>query len=150
MEAILFCGIQASGKTSFYAEQFLKTHLRISLDLLHTRNKENIFLQSCIRTGQAFVIDNTNPTKKDRQRYIDSIKPFKFRITGYYFHTTVASAIERNVLRHSKEFIPIAGIMGTYKKLEPLHFEEGFDKLFWVELREKKFIINDGAYLNES
>jgi hypothetical protein len=40
MQAIIFTGIQATGKTSFYAQHFLKTHIRISLDMLHTRNVE--------------------------------------------------------------------------------------------------------------
>lgn len=35
MEGILFIGIQASGKSTFYKERFFNSHLRISLDLLH-------------------------------------------------------------------------------------------------------------------
>ncbi len=38
MEAVVFCGIQGSGKTSFYRERLLATHVRISLDLLRTRH----------------------------------------------------------------------------------------------------------------
>jgi hypothetical protein len=64
MEAIIFCGIQASGKTSFYKEHFFKTHIRISLDLLNTRRKENIFLQTCFETQQRFVVDNTKRSKE--------------------------------------------------------------------------------------
>ena len=40
MEAIVFIGLQASGKSSFYKERFFSTHVRISLDLLRTRNRE--------------------------------------------------------------------------------------------------------------
>ncbi|MCB9352743.1 MAG: ATP-binding protein, partial [Lewinellaceae bacterium] len=32
MEGILFIGIQASGKSTFYKERFFNSHLRISLD----------------------------------------------------------------------------------------------------------------------
>ena len=78
MEAIIFCGIQASGKTTFYKENFFKTHVRISLDLLNTRRKEDIFLRTCLQTQQRFVIDNTNPTKKERLPYIEKAKAFKF------------------------------------------------------------------------
>ena len=45
MEVIIFCGIQASGKTTFYKDFFLKSHIRISLDQLRTRNKEEKFIQ---------------------------------------------------------------------------------------------------------
>lgn len=64
MEAVLFCGIQATGKTTFFKQRFFKTHIRISLDQLNTRNKEQRFLETCVATQQPFVVDNTNPTKK--------------------------------------------------------------------------------------
>jgi predicted kinase len=40
MEAVVFIGIQASGKTTFYQQRFFATHVRISLDLLRTRERE--------------------------------------------------------------------------------------------------------------
>ena len=40
MELIVFCGIQGSGKTTFYRERFFNTHLRISLDLVKTRERD--------------------------------------------------------------------------------------------------------------
>ena len=48
MEAIVFVGIQASGKSTFYRERFFATHVRISLDLLRTRHREGRFLQTCL------------------------------------------------------------------------------------------------------
>jgi predicted kinase len=71
MQAIIFVGIQATGKTTFYNQRFLNTHVRISLDLLKTRNRETKFLETCILTQQRFVVDNTNPTVEVRKRYID-------------------------------------------------------------------------------
>ena len=68
MEGIIFIGLQASGKSSFYKERFFSTHMRISLDLLNTRNKENQFLDKCLELQQRVVIDNTNPEVKTRQR----------------------------------------------------------------------------------
>ncbi|WPQ66349.1 hypothetical protein SIO70_15935 [Chitinophaga sancti] len=67
MEAIIFCGIQASGKSTFYSEHFFNSHARISLDLLNTRNREDIFLHACFSTHMPFVVDNTNPTRAERQ-----------------------------------------------------------------------------------
>lgn len=37
MEAVIFVGVQASGKTMFYYERFFDTHIRLSLDMLKTR-----------------------------------------------------------------------------------------------------------------
>ena len=143
MEAVIFCGIQASGKTTFYKEYFFKTHIRIALDLLHTRNKEQIFLNTCFHTRQRFVVDNTNPTKAVRRTYIEQAKTHKFKVTGYYFQPNVEEALLRNKGRKGKEHIPIAGIRGTYKKLEALTYEEGFDQLFYVDIVDNSFVINE-------
>lgn len=40
MQALIFCGIQASGKSTFYCQRLLNSHVRISLDLLRTRHRE--------------------------------------------------------------------------------------------------------------
>lgn len=145
MEAIIFCGIQASGKSTFYKENFFKTHVRISLDLFNTRRKEKIFLQTCFETQQRFVIDNTNPAKKDRSDYIATAKTFKFSVTGYYFESTVGEAITRNKTRFGKEKVPPAGIGGTFKRLEIPGYEEGFDKLYKVKIMNNKFIVEEMA-----
>ncbi|WP_018612413.1 AAA family ATPase [Segetibacter koreensis] len=141
MEAIIFCGIQASGKTTFYKENFFKTHVRISLDLLNTRRKEAIFLETCLQTQQRFVIDNTNITKKERLVYINKAKQYKFTIKGFYFETTVGEAITRNKNRTGKEIVPPAGIGGTYKKLQIPSYEEGYDELFKVKIVNGSFIV---------
>ena len=45
MEAVVFVGLQGSGKSSFFRERFFATHVRVSLDLLRTRNRENRILE---------------------------------------------------------------------------------------------------------
>jgi predicted kinase len=142
MEAVLFCGIQAAGKTTFYVERFLRTHVRISLDMLHTRNKETQLLRLCLSLQQRFVVDNTNPTRKERLRYIEAAKLHKFRVIGYYFHTDIAAAIARNAIRKGKEHIPLPGLRGTYKKLEPPQYDEGFDTLYRVEITAHGFRVD--------
>src|SRR5690242_21811350 len=66
VEAVVFCGIQASGKTTFYRRRFAETHVRLSMDLLRTRRREAILLEACLRAGPPFVIDNPNGTPADR------------------------------------------------------------------------------------
>ncbi|MFT3824789.1 MAG: AAA family ATPase [Chitinophagaceae bacterium] len=143
MEAVIFCGIQATGKTTFFKEHFFKTHIRISLDQLNTRNKEQKFIETCIATRHPFVIDNTNPTREERQKYISIAKTNKFKVTGYYFRSKLTEAIERNNHRTGKELIPEIGIKGTYKRLELPVPEEGFDKLYYVEINEQAFTIKE-------
>ena len=60
MDAVILAGPQATGKTTFFAQRFLETHSRVSLDLLRTRNRESLFVDLCIRTQMRFVVDNIN------------------------------------------------------------------------------------------
>jgi predicted kinase len=143
MEAIIFCGIQASGKTTFYKESFFKTHLRISLDMLKTRHRENQFLHTCFVAHQPFVVDNTNTTIAQRQKYIEKAKAYKFKVVCYYFNSEVEEAIARNRNRLNKEHVPVAGIRGTYKRLQIPTYKEGFDEIFNVGIVGNTFKLKE-------
>lgn len=146
MEAIIFCGIQASGKTTFFKENFFKTHVYISLDLLNTRNREDKFLEVCYQTQQRFVVDKTNPTKVEREKYIFKAKQHKYKVIGYYFQSKLIESLERNNLRIGKENIPEIGIKATFKKLEIPDFEEGFEELYYVEIKNDGFTIKEWTH----
>ena len=139
MEAVIFCGIQASGKSTYYKENFFRTHVRISLDQLNTRNKEDKFIETCLLLQQRFVVDNTNPTKADRAKYILKAKAHKFKIVGYYFKSSMEASMSRNATRIGKENIPEVGIKATLKRLEIPSFDEAFDELYSVEILDGKF-----------
>lgn len=134
MEAVILVGIQASGKSTFYQQRFFDTHVRISRDLLGTRNREALLLQACLEGRQPFVVDNTNVLAEERARYIVPARAAGYRVVGYYFRTEPRAAIARNKLRQGKAVIPIPGILGTYKKLEEPRPDEGFDELYTVTL----------------
>jgi predicted kinase len=144
MEAVIFIGIQATGKSTFYKDSFFKTHIRINLDMLKTRRREDILLEACIKAKQPFVIDNTNPTVISRKKYIDMAIDAKFKITGYYFQFDINEAVLNNAKREGKERIPLVGIRSTHAKLQPPCREEGFDNLYVVRLdEEKKFVVEE-------
>jgi predicted kinase len=136
VEAVVLCGVQGSGKTTFYRDRFLETHVRVSMDLLRTRHREAAFLQACLDTRQPFVVDNTNPTPADRRRYVEPARAAGFRVIGYYFPTDPKKAFARNRKRPGKENIPAGGLFGTAKRLQPPALDEGFDELHVVELVE--------------
>lgn len=143
MQAIIFTGIQATGKSTFYKTHFFNSHVRISLDLLNTRNRENRFLETCISTQTQFVVDNTNPSIEDRKKYIQLAKEKKYEVVGYYFSSSIEDALERNNQREGKERIPEVGVRGCYNRLEIPSLEEGFDKLYFVRLVDDKFMVED-------
>lgn len=120
--------------------------MHLSLDTLNTRNKEDRFLQTCFDVQQRFVIDNTNPAAKDREKYIKLVKAYHYKLVGYFFQCTYDEAWRRNALRSGKELIAEAGLRSTLKKLEPLRYREGFDELFTVCLATEGFVIKRLPY----
>jgi hypothetical protein len=134
VEAVIFVGIQAVGKSSFYRERFFDTHLRINLDMLKTRYRERILLRACLDAKQPFVVDNTNPSVEERARYIEIARTGGFRLVGYYFRSPPKEALTRNARRTGKARIPDKGILGTHKRLRVPRLEEGFDELYYVHI----------------
>lgn len=134
MEAVIFVGIQGAGKTTFYRERFFGTHLRISLDMLRSRWREELLLKACLEGGQRFVLDNTNTLARGRARYIEPSRKAGFRIIGYFFDVPLRDAIERNNRREAKQKIPVGAVVTAFKRLEPPKLEEGFDEIYNVEV----------------
>ena len=127
MQLLLFCGVQASGKSSYYKAHFADTHIRLNLDMLRTRHREALLFHACLQAKQPCVIDNTNPTAAARAKYLTPA-------LAYYFETPLADALARNATRSGKARIPERGIIATYKQLEPPTLAEGFTAIYRVRL----------------
>ncbi len=141
MEAVIFIGIQATGKSTFYKERFYDTHVRINLDMLRTRNREDILLEACIRARQSFVVDNTNILASERARYIALARSAGFTVIGYYFQSRLQDALLRNQQRSGKAIIPEKGVFAKYHAMQHPSYAEGFDQLYYV------FIQPDGNFV---
>lgn len=134
MEAVIFVGLQGAGKSTFYQERFSATHLRLSLDVLRTRHRERRLLQACVETRQPFVVDNTNPTRAERQAYVRAARDAGFRVIGYYFQSRVEDCKRRNEQRSAAQRVPLPGILGTAGRMELPSPGEGFDELYYVRI----------------
>jgi len=144
VEAVIFVGLQAAGKSSFYRERFFDSHLRLSLDLVRTRNRERRLLQVCVETGLRFVVDNTNPTRAERQVYIRPAKEAGFRVIGYYFRSRVEECTRRNEQRPAARQVPLRGLLGTADRMELPSVGEGFDELHYVWIDDNNgFVIEE-------
>jgi predicted kinase len=99
---------------------------------------------ACIESGQRFVVDNTNPTKAERQVYIRVAKDANFRVVGYYFQSRMEDCKRRNVLRPVDRQVPLRGILGTAGRLELPFLEEGFDELHYVRIEEGGGFVVEG------
>lgn len=130
---VIMMGIQGSGKSTFYRTYLAQDFVRVNLDTLKTRHQEKLLVDKCLAEGKNFAVDNTNPTKADRQRYISPAKEAKYRIVGYFMESKLKDCIERNEQREGKEKIPPMAIAATSNKLEMPSYEEGFDELYFVK-----------------
>lgn len=151
MEAVIFTGVQGSGKTTFYQQRFLSTHVRISMDLLKTRHRERMFLNACLSTGQRFAVDNTNPSAADRAEYIAAARTAGFHVVSCYFETSLKAALARNSRRSGKAVIPVPGVIGTYRRIEAPCKAEGFDELLVVTIGQNgEFHVEDRGDLQQN
>ena len=142
-EAVLLIGVQASGKSVFARERLFDSHVRINLDMLRTRNREALLLEACLAAGQSFVIDNTNPSRQERARYIEPARAKGFTVVGYYFQSEIAAALRRNAERQETARVPDAGVRGTHARLELPDPGEGFDRLFYVLMTPEGFRVEE-------
>lgn len=141
MECVLFIGVQGSGKSAFFKERFADTHVRINLDMLKTRTRETRFFELCLETSQRCVIDNTNPRREDRARYIAAAHARGFAIAAYWFDVPVKDAVARNAARPVAQRVPVPGLYRTAKLLQPPTRAEGIDALFRVRIVEGRFVV---------
>ena len=137
MEVIIFCGLQASGKSTFYREHFSTTHLLISKDLMSSKRKgcgQVELLHLALQANHSAVVDNTNPTSVERGPLIEIARGYHATVIGYYFATPVKQALERNQQREGKARVPPVAIYTTAARLVPPTYAEGFDTLYCVQI----------------
>jgi predicted kinase len=138
MDLVIFIGLQASGKSTFFRNYFASTHELVSKDCF--RNNKNPsrrqaqLIEGALKEGRSLVVDNTNPRIEDRAAIIQLGRLYNAEIIGYYFKSQVKYCLERNQQRAGKARIPDVGIYATRKKLVKPNYAEGFDKLFYVSI----------------
>jgi predicted kinase len=128
-EAVIFVGLQGAGKTTYYAGHFARTHEHVSRDVQLTPEREAALIHRCLRSGQSFVVDDTNATRNVRAPLIQEAKAAGFQVMCYFFDVPVRTAIGRNNHRKDKRAIPVPAILRMAKHLEPPSLDEGFDEI---------------------
>jgi predicted kinase/predicted phosphodiesterase len=138
LEVVIFIGLQASGKSTFYRERFAATHAHVSKDNFpnnrRPQRRQMQLLEEALTAGRSVVIDNTNPSRADREALIRAARLCGARVVGYYFSSTVAASIERNAAREGRRRVTDVGIRATAKAMERPAPDEGFDALYYVRL----------------
>jgi predicted kinase len=132
-ELIIFVGLQASGKSTYYHTHFAATHVHVSKDLMkNTRDrdaKQEAMIEKALGEGRSVVVDNTNATPAVRAPLVALGRRHGARVLAFYFETTVRDAVARNRLREGKARVPDVAIFVAAKKMVPPGFQEGFDEV---------------------
>jgi predicted kinase len=139
-DCVILIGLPASGKTTFYREQFAGTHDHVSKDLMRNarqpQRREGQLTAESLAGGRSVVVDNTNPSAAIRAPLIRLARAHGARVIGYFFPTDARDALRRNRAREGRERVPDVAIFAVRKRLEPPAMDEGFDELYLVRLQE--------------
>jgi predicted kinase len=128
-QAIIFVGLQGSGKTTYFRDHFAATHAHVSRDVQRTAERDAAVIEECLRAGRSFVVADTNATRAVRAPIIKQAKTAGFSVACYFFDTPVRTAIGRNNHRKDKKPIPVPAILRTAKHLERPSLDEGMDEI---------------------
>lgn len=134
-------GLPAAGKTTFYHRYFAATHRHVSKDLWpNARGKERQqqLLGDALAAGDSVVVDNTNPSARERAAIVAVARTHGARIVGYFFDVTTREAVARNAGRSGRDKVPNVAIFTVAKRFEPPAFDEGFDQLFRVTIAPER------------
>ena len=100
---LLFIGIPASGKSTFYRRVLADRNLDyVSLDELRTRARERAAFGAALAARRSVAVDNTNVTKALRARYLAPAKAAGYRTAGLFFQSVLADCLARNEARKGK------------------------------------------------
>ena len=139
MEAILFTGIPASGKSTFYQERFFATHVRLNLDMLKTRKREFLVLQARLAAKQPFVVDNPAKNAGLYQRSEKRTRPVhracqgcQIPHGGLLLPTGLAKGPGKKPSAQWQGQHPRKGLIARHSQLQIPSLDEGFDQLSYV------------------
>ena len=99
-EVVIFVGCPASGKSSFYeAHMRPKGYVHVNRDTLGSWQRCVAECNKALLAGKSVVIDNTNPDRESRRRYIECAQKHKVPVRCFQFMTSIAHAKHNNRFR---------------------------------------------------
>jgi predicted kinase len=133
---VIFVGLPASGKTTFYGRRFAATHRHVSKDLWpnapNREARQARELREAFGAGASVVVDNTSPSPADRAPIIAIAREHGARVIGYYFTAGMREALGRNRRRKGRARVPDVAILTRARAMVTPSRDEGFDELYRV------------------
>lgn len=139
-DVILMVGCQGSGKSHFSKSELIpKNYVHISRDVLKSWEKCVYLLEQCLTTKKNAVIDNTNPDKGSRKKFIDLATKYKVQCRCFVMSTSFEHCRHNNKFRgftdKSHEGISDMILYSYRKKFEAPELSEGFAEIVNVPFK---------------
>ena len=128
MEIIVLVGIPGSGKSTLAKNRF-PNYKRLNLDALHTRSKEDQEITNCLMDGKDVIVDNTNTTKKSRNKYVQIAKLFGILVARFTLTVRLILPWREMLLEQAKSTFPIKRSDFTTRYLNRLQRMKGLTVL---------------------
>ena len=139
-DMLIMIGFPASGKSSV-SKRIKRKNIDCDYSIINRDTEKTI--EKCekkceeeIKNGKSVIIDNTNPSKESRKRFITIAKKYNYKIRAVYMQTTKALSMHNNLYRHYKyncELIPEIAYNIYNSKFELPVTGEGFTEIIEVE-----------------
>lgn len=144
MELILLIGIPGSGKSDFYVNRFLSSHIHFIPSMFKMHEKYFSFFEVCLNSHVPLILDSSVLTFEERARFIKPAKNSGYKVIGYYFKSSIKDALKRNERKPLAAQAQIAEIVEKHHYLQIPGLNEGFNELYYVRINsQNKFMISE-------
>lgn len=140
VHCIIFVGLPASGKSSFYRQHLHSLDYKhVSNDLLGSEKKCVSISSKAFDEGKNVVIDNTNITKANRAKWLEFCRTKKVLPLIFHFKIPLEHSLHNNLYRKftttSQSTVSKVVIYAANKKSEPPSPDECNNRLYEINFR---------------
>lgn len=137
---VVFTGLPASGKSTFYVEAMSANFGLVSKDLMAKKAGKQGRMMKIVRAyleqGKSLAVDNTNPRVEDRAPLIQIAREFQAKVVCLHFTGSEDDCRRRNAGREGKAYVPPSGFHTIAMRFVAPTWAEGFDEIHQVRLVE--------------
>ncbi|WP_461083911.1 AAA family ATPase [Streptomyces deserti] len=137
LDLAVLVGLQASGKSAFYAQRLKDRYALVSKDAFprgarRRQDRQMRLIGQALAAGRSVAVDNTNPSPEEWRPLVAAGHAHGATVTAYWFPPDLAGSLLRNAARTGRARVPDVGIHATHARLRRPSPADGFDAVFSV------------------